>query len=145
MTIAAANTIRLGGPDGQMEEFIVASGATLRAGFLVRRTTATECNVHNVSGGDGATLLIHEDKYQGLGCDDAMAAGTRVYAEYVIPGAKRYARLKASENVAVGDLLISGGDGTLIKTTGTPVKVFAVCEEASNIGATQNLIMVRFI
>jgi len=144
MTIAAANTIRLAGPDGVQEEFLVASGATLRPGMLVRRTSATECNVHATSGGDGATLILHEDALQGLGSDDAAAAGTRVYAEYVIPGAKRYARLKANENVAVGDLLISGGDGTLIKTTGTPVKVFAICEEASNV-ATQNLIAVRFI
>jgi hypothetical protein len=144
MTIAAANTIRLAGPDGVQEEFLVASGATLKPGMIVRRTSATECNVHNVSGGDGATLILHEDALQGLGSDDSAAAGTRVYAEYVIPGAKRYARLKANENVAVGDSLISGGDGTLIKTTGSPVKVFAICEEASNV-ASQQLIQVRFI
>jgi len=144
MTIAAAQTIRLAGPDGVQEEFLVASGATLKPGMLVRRTSATECNVHNVSGGDGATLILHEDALQGLGVDDSAAAATRVYAEYVIPGAKRYARLQANVNVAVGDLLISGGDGTLIKTTGTPVKVFAICEEASNV-ATQQLIQVRFI
>jgi len=144
MTIAAAQTIRLAGPDGVQEEFLVASGATLKPGMLVRRTSATECNVHNVSGGDGATLILHEDALQGLGVDNSAAEATRVYAEYVIPGAKRYARLKASENVSVGDHLISGGDGTLIKTTGSPVKVFAICEEASNV-ATQQLIQVRFI
>jgi hypothetical protein len=144
MTIALAQSIRLAGPDGVQEEFLVASGATLKPGMLVRRTSATECNVHATSGGDGATLILHEDALQGLGVDDSAAAATRVYAEYVIPGAKRYARLKASENVAVGDLLISGGDGTFIKTTGSPVKVFAICEEASNV-ATQNLIHVRFI
>jgi hypothetical protein len=144
MTIAAAQTIRLAGPDGVQEEFLVASGATLKPGMLVRRTSATECNVHATSGGDGATLILHEDALQGLGVDDSAAAATRVYAEYVIPGAKRYARLKANENVAVGDSLISGGDGTLIKTTGSPVKVFAICEEASNV-ASQQLIQVRFI
>jgi len=144
MTIAAAQTIRLAGPDGVQEEFLVASGATLKPGMLVRRTSATECNVHNVSGGDGATLILHEDALQGLGVDNSAAEATRVYAEYVIPGAKRYARLKANENVSVGDHLISGGDGTLIKTTGSPVKVFAICEEASNV-ASQQLIQVRFI
>lgn len=144
MTIAVAQTIRLAGPDGVQEEFLVASGATLKPGMIVRRTSATECNVHNVSGGAGASLILHEDALQGLGVDDSAAAATRVYAEWVIPGAKRYARLKASENVAIGDQLISGGDGTLIKTTGTPSKVFAVAEEASNV-ASQELIMVRFI
>lgn len=144
MTIAAAQTIRLAGPDGVQEEFKVASGATIKPGMIVRRTSATECNVHNVSGGDGATLIVHENALYGLGVDDSATAAGDVFAEYVIPGAKRYARLKASENVAVGDHLISGGDGTLIKTTGSPVKVFAICEEASNV-ATQQLIMVRFI
>lgn len=144
MTIAAAKTIRLAGPDGVQEEFLVASGATLKPGMIVKATSATQCNVHDVLGGDGATLILHEDAYQGLGVDDSAAAGTRVYAEYVIPGAKRYARLKASENVAVGDQLISAGDGTLRKTTGSPVKVFAIAEEASNV-ASQELIKVRFI
>ena len=58
MTIAAARTIRLAGPDGVQEEFKVASGATIKPGMIVRRTSATECNVHNVSGGDGATLVV---------------------------------------------------------------------------------------
>jgi len=144
MTVAAANAIKIAGPDGVQEEFLVASGASLKPGTLVRRTSATECNVHATSGGDGASLILLEDAYQGLGTDDAAAQATRVYAEYVIPGALRYVRLKADENVAVGDLLISGGDGTLIKTTGSPVKVFAICEEASNI-ASVNLIKARFI
>lgn len=144
MTIALANTIRLAGPDGVQEEFVVASGATLKPGMIVRRTSATECNVHNVAAGAGASLILHEDAYQGLGTDDSAAAGTRVYAEYVIPGAKRFARLKANENVSIGDPLVSGGDGTLIKTTATPQKVFAIAEEASNV-ATQELIAVRFI
>ena len=144
MTIAAARTIRLAGPDGVQEEFKVASGATIKPGMIVRRTSATECNVHNVSGGAGASLIVHENALVGLGVDDSATAAGDVFAEYVIPGAKRYARLKASENVAVGDQLISGGDGTLIKTTGTPSKVFAIAEEASNV-ATQELIMVRFI
>jgi hypothetical protein len=144
MTILAARTIRLAGPDGVQEEFVVASGATLKPGMLVLRTSATQCNVHATSGGDGASLILHEDAYQGLGVDDSQAAGTRVYAEYVLPGAKRYARLRAAENVAIGDSLISAGDGTLRKTTGTPVKVFAIAEEASNV-AGQELIMVRFI
>lgn len=144
MTIAAARTIRLAGPDGVQEEFKVASGATIKPGMIVRRTSATECNVHNVSGGAGASLIVHENALVGVGVDDSATAAGDVFAEYVIPGAKRYARLKASENVAVGDHLISGGDGTLIKTTGTPSKVFAIAEEASNV-ATQELIMVRFI
>jgi hypothetical protein len=146
MTTAAANTIRLAGPDGVQEEFIVASGASIKPGSLIRRTTATECNVHNVAGGDAPCLIVLEDGFRSdRGTDDAYAAADRLYAEYAISGAKRYLRLKASENVAIGDTLISGGDGTFIKSTGTVLKAFAIVEEASNIGATQNLIQARII
>lgn len=141
MTIAAANTIRVAGPDGVQEEFVTA--AAVRPGALIRRTSATACNVHNVAGGDGSTLIVLEDAYRGLGSDDQYAIGDTVFAEYAPPGAKRYLRLKASENVVVGDQLISGGDGTFIKATGTIAKVFAIVEEASNVGAAQNLILAR--
>jgi hypothetical protein len=144
MATASANTIRLNGPNGQMEEFVAASGSAIKPGMLVRKTTATAGNVHATSGGIGAVLIAHEDALQGYGTDDVYAVGAVVNCEYVLPGAKRHVLLKANENVALGDFLISGGDGTFIKTTGTPSQTFAIVEEASNV-ATTNLIAARFI
>lgn len=144
MATASANTIRLNGPNGQMEEFVAASGSAIKPGMLVRKTTATAGNVHASSGGNGAALLAYEDALQGKGTDDVYAVGGVVRCEYVLPGAKRNVLLKANENVAIGDFLISGGDGTFIKTTGTPSRTFCIVEEASNVSTT-NLIAARFI
>lgn len=154
MTTALANSIILGGPNGQREELTAASGTAIRPGMLIRRTTVgpnSQCNVHATSGGMGSTLIALEDDYQGDTVQSGSGGTTRVYAvgdpvfaEYALPGAKRYLLLKASENVVIGDFLISGGDGTFIKTTGTPVKTFAVAEEASNTGTAQ-LIMARIL
>lgn len=149
MTIAAAKTIILSSLLGQREEKNAAAGSAIKPGMLCKLTsTDGEVNVHATSGGAGATLIAIEDEYQNShpngGVDQAYSAGGKVFLEYALPGALRYMRLKASENVAIGDSLISGGDGTLIKTTGTPAKVFAIAEEASNVG-TQELIKVRII
>lgn len=149
MTTAAANTIFLDGLRGNREELVAASGTSIKPGMLIRRTSANEANVHNVSGGAGATLIAVEDEYQGDytstgGVDKAYAVASPVFCEYALPGAKRYLLLKASENVAIGDFLISGGDGTFIKTTGTPSKVFAQVEEASNVASAQ-LIRARIL
>lgn len=154
MTNALANSIILGGPNGQREEFIAASGTAIKPGMLLRRTTAeptSQCNVHNVSGGTGPTWIALEDDYQGDtvqsgsgGTGRTYTVGDPVFAECAIPGAKRYMLLLASENVAINDLLISNGAGKLIKTTGTPLKYFAVAEESSNTG-TDQLIKVRIL
>lgn len=142
MTNALANTIVLDGHLGPMEERLTASGSALKPGMLVYMTSAGEWNVHAVSGGTGVPWLLHEDRYQydssdSGGTTKAYTAANPAFAEAVQPGAKRYVLLKASENVAVGDYLISGGDGTFIKTTGTPARTFFQAEEASNTGSVQ--------
>jgi hypothetical protein len=153
MTTALANSIILQGPNGQRDEFIAASGSAIKPGMLVKRTTAgpySECNVHATSGGTGCTLIVLEDDYQGdtvqsaAGVTRTYTVGDRIFAEYALPGAKRHLLLKASENVAIGDLLISDGTGLFIKTTGTPLKYFAVVEEASNVASNQ-LIQCRIL
>ena len=149
MTNALANTIVLDGFLGPMEEKLTASGSALKPGMLVFKTSADEWNVHAVSGGVGIPWLLHEDRYQYDSSDSggvtlAYTAATPAFAEAVQPGAKRYVLLKASENVAVGDYLISGGDGTFIKTTGTPARTFCQADEASNTGTAQ-LIKARFL
>jgi len=150
MTTAAARTIHLNGPRGQREEKVAASGTSIKPGMLVRKTSADEFNVHNVSGGVGPTLLVHEDEFQGdatsgsTGVGNTYSVGAPVFAEYCLPGALKYVLLKASENVAIGDYLISDGTGLFIKTTGTPAKTFFQAEEASNVASNQ-LIKARVV
>lgn len=148
MTTALARTIHLNGDLGHKAELVVASGQTIKPGYLVQLTSAGEATVHATAGGFGLPLLVHEDEYQGDatttgGVAVAYTAGTPCFAHYCPPGSLKYVALKASENVAVGDALISAGDGTLKKTTGSPTQVFAFAEEASNTGSIQ-LIKARF-
>lgn len=148
MATATVNTIFCDGYRGVREELVAASGTTILPGMLIRRTSANQANVHNVSGGNGAALLAVEDEYQDSaptgGVTKVYAAGSPVFCEFVPPGAARNVLLKANENVVIGDLLISDGAGLFIKTTGTPTRQFCVVEEASNV-ATNNLIKARFI
>jgi len=148
MSNATANTIYADNNVGIQLERPAASGTSLKPGMLVRNV-AGEFNVHNVSGGVGIAQIVLEDRHSG---DAASGGGTLatypvgspVFVDVPPPGAARNVLLKASENVAVGDFLISGGDGTFIKTTGTPARTFCQAEEASNVGTT-NLIKARFL
>lgn len=149
MTTALARTIHLNGPIGHKEELVIASGQSIKPGMLIKKTSAGEATVHATSGGFGLPLIVAEDEFQGDatstgGVAVTYTAGTPVFAQYAQPGSLKYVLLKASENVAIGDFLISGGDGTFIKTTGTPSQTFAVAEEASNTGTAQ-LIKARFL
>ena len=137
MTTALPRTIHLQGCLDNKEELVVASGQTIKPGYLIQMTSAREATVHATAGGFGLPLLVHEDEYQGDatttgGVAVAYTAGTPCFAHYCQPGSLKYVALKASENVAIGDSLISGGDGTFIKTTGSPTQVFCIAEEASN-------------
>lgn len=148
MTTALANTILADNNVGIQLERPAASGTSLKPGMLVRNV-AGEFNVHNVSGGTGIAQLVLEDRHSGDatsggGTTATYAVGSPVFVDVPPPGAQRYVLLKANENVAVGDFLISGGDGTFIKTTGTPARTFCQVEEASNV-ATNNLILARFL
>lgn len=133
---------------GPGEEKNAAAGTTIKPGMLLRITSADEFNVHNVAGGNGIAWLAHEDGYQHShpkgGVEQVYTAGEPVFAEVPPPGAKRAVRLKANENVVIGDALISDGTGLFIKTTGTPTRSYAIAVEASNV-ATEQLIKARFI
>lgn len=149
MTTALARTIHLQGELGHKEELVVAAGQTIKPGYLVKLTSTREATVHSTAGGFGLPLLVHEDEYQGDatttgGVAVAYTAGTPCFAYYCEPGDLKYVALKASENVVIGDILISGGDGTFIKTTGSPTQAFCIAEEASNTGSIQ-LIKARFL
>jgi hypothetical protein len=148
MTTALARTIHLQGDLCRKAELVVAASQTIKPGYLIQLTSAGEATVHATAGGFGLPLLVHEDEYQGDatttgGVAVAYTAGTPCFAYYCEPGDLKYVALKASENVAIGDALISAGDGTFKKTTGSPTQVFCYAEEASNTGSIQ-LIKARF-
>lgn len=156
MTTANINTIQLDSVQG-VEVTGVTGAAGILPGMLVKPTAVSGVRptfvVHDVAGGNGVFFLVLENRYygdatSGGGVATAWANGSDIEVEIPTPGALRGVLLKASENVAIGDLLVSGGDGTFIKATafssGNPYRYFAQVMEASNTGTAQ-LIRARVL
>lgn len=147
MTTALARKIAKDTWDGPRVEKVTASGTTIKPGHFVKVTSAGEINVQATSGGGDAIMLVLEDKYQGDattggGVDKVYAAGVPAEVEYARAGSLRYVRVATSQTLVVGDQLIYNGAGALIKTTGTPVRIVAICEEAITT-ASEQLVLAR--
>ncbi|MFN9411848.1 MAG: hypothetical protein ACK57V_05635 [Pirellula sp.] len=156
MATADVNTIKLDSVQG-VEVTGVAGAAGILPGMLVRPTAVSGVRptfaVHNVAGGNGVLFLVLENRYygdatSGGGVATAWTNGSDMEVEIPQPGSLRAFLLKASENVAIGDLLVSGGDGTFVKATafssGNPFRYYAQVLEASNVGTAQ-LIRARVL
>lgn len=139
------NRIQLAG-DYRYEEDPAVAGIT--PGHLVE-LAATGVQVHATEGGVAEKAWAVESPLQGKTAfsvegrdiDDAYVAGEVVSYHIAVPGASVFAFIKAAENIAKGDKLVSGGDGTLIATAGVasaanPENVMAIAEEALDLTAT---------
>lgn len=148
MALAAANTIiKDTGIEGAHIERNTASGTSIKPGTFLRVTSANEFNVQNVAGSDAPVLLMLENKFvgdhtTGGGVDVAYGAGTQARAEYCLPGSLRYARVPSGQTLVIGDDMVYNNAGFLIKTTGSPLRVVARCEEAITTAA-EDLVLVR--
>ena len=129
--------------DGIRKDEAKAGAAGIYPGMLIKHNSSGEVIVHATSGGIGLRMLAIEDLGQGKTVDDVYASGDQVTFVHVRPGYKTQVLLKASENVAIGDVLISAGTGKFIKTTGTPSQNFCIAKEASNVAA-DTLIMAEW-
>lgn len=108
------NTIVLRGGRGHHVEALAL--AALKPGHLLEYTSALKLKKHAQSGGPGLKIFAKEDDKQGFLISDAYAADDLVFAYICEPGDKIYARLAANAAaVTKGDVLISAGDGTLMK------------------------------
>lgn len=144
------NTIILIG-SGRHVEHVAA--AALTPGNLVELTSADKVQKHSTEGGIAEKLFAVEDALQGRTIDDDYAADDPVMLFAARPGDELYVQIKAGENIAIGDKLISAGDGTLIEEgsegSGVTVReVVAVAREAvdlSGSGAVATRIAVRIV
>src|SRR5690554_1901297 len=132
---------------GGRHEEAIASGVC-KPGHLLKLDSAAKVLVHGSQGGFGERLFATEDALQGKTVDDSFGIGDLVPYRVAAPGEVLYAWIKAGETIVIGDQLISGGDGTLIKTTGTPTQIMAVALEAidlSDTGDVATRIAVRIV
>jgi hypothetical protein len=108
------NTVFLKGAIGRRAEEARSVGAT-KPGHLLEKVSIGKVQPHSTRGGLNSRMFAREDSYQFRGVDDAYAADEIVFYNEAAPGEQIYARLKLGENIAIGDTLISYGDGTLAK------------------------------
>jgi len=138
--------------DGCYEQVEHDAGATrLTPGMLVKVNSSNQVVVHDSEGGDCEVLVVREDSYQGSIVSTAYTSGDPVFCGIPRPGCNFQGLLKAGQDVDIGDLLISSGDGTWKALTdcdssvATP-KVLAVAMEAEDLsdsGAANTLVKMR--
>lgn len=131
--MALANTIVVSG-EGVYSELLAGAGS-IKPGMLVMPNSSNKAVVHATAGGDTETLVVREDSLQGLTVDDAYTADEPMHLYTPQPGSIIQFRLTGSVSYDEGDILISAGDGTLKKTTGTPYKVYGRISEAVDYSA----------
>lgn len=120
---------------GRIEEGKASEAIT--PGSLVALNSDGEYENHGSAGGYGEALFALEDSLQGKTINDAYAADDIVRIVVAGKGDVVYARLADGEDVGIGDLLTSNGDGTLQKIAGTE-KPIAVAIEALDLSESSN-------
>lgn len=120
------------------------AGGAITPGHLIAWNSAGALVVHATAGGNAAKMFALENELYGQTTADAFASGDRVPFFVARPGDVVQARIKASENIAVGDYLESAGDGTLQKVTADSAdlynaNVIGVALDATNTGSVVKL------
>lgn len=120
---------------GRHEEAI--AGGAITPGMLIKLDSAGEVVVHATQGGPAEKLFALEDALQGNSIDDAYATDDLVGYVAASPGDVVYAYLDVGENVVIGDLLVSAGNGSLEKRTSTYIAL-AIALEALNLSDSEH-------
>jgi hypothetical protein len=118
----ANNSILLRPFSNNQEEAL--ASVEVKPGHLLARDSDGKFKPHDSAGGYAERLFAKEDDLQGNTTADAYAIGDRVIAYHALPGDEIQVLYTASEDIAIGDLLESAGDGTLREiTSGVAVAV----------------------
>lgn len=146
-----ANTVKIKKYSDIIEEMV--ANAAITPGDLVEVMSTGRVRRHNGRSENALTMFALEDELQGKTIDDNYAQHDKVQVWVAGRGDLVYARLKADENISIGDWLVSAGDGTLEKYNPAfhsagddvhPLKIVAQACDASN-EATVQRIVVRIV
>jgi hypothetical protein len=152
----AKNTIKVKKYSDVIEEY-TATAVAITPGYLLELTSAGLVQAHSSAGGNVAPpMFALEDELQGNGITDNITASAKVQVWIPYRGDMVYALLKDGENVAIGDLLESAGNGQLQKyvadaetSAGTTTiygnQIVAVALEAVDLSASANTAAGRII
>lgn len=109
----AKNTIKLKKYSDIIEEYEAAAAIT--PGMLIELTSAGKVQKHSSAGQFTEKMFALENELEGGGIDDDYASGDQVQCWIAGRGDQVYAFLADGENVTIGDILESHGDGCLQK------------------------------
>ncbi len=133
--MSTAKTIFLKGLGVRRERTAVAA---ITPGHLVEITSADAVQVHSTAGGLAQKAFAVEDDLQGNSISDAYATGDRVQYNIAARGDEVNALIADGEAIAIGDKLVSAGDGTLKELTSesTDESVVAIAVEACDMSGS---------
>lgn len=107
----AKNTIKLKKYVDIINEYD--AGGAITPGHLVQLDSDGDVTVNSSAGVACQKAFALEDELQGKTISDAYASGDKVQVWNCVPGEEVYALLADGENAAIGDKLVSNGDGQL--------------------------------
>ena len=106
----SANTIMLKGRFSREE---APAGEALKPGMFVELESDGVIVAHDTAGGVAEKAIVVEDALQGKTIYEGYAPGDPVQFNILCPGAVVQARISDGEEISVGDVLVSDGDGAL--------------------------------
>ena len=126
---------------------------TITPAMLVELDTNGEVVPHSTAGGYAERIFAEIDALQGNTLSDDYSDDDLVALNVEFPGSETQAWIAAGEDIDIGDMLISAGDGTLIENgsegSGVTVRqIIAVAREVQDLtgsGAVDTLTRVRVL
>ena len=121
-----------------------ATAVAITPGHLIERTSGDLVQKHGTAGGNAVPTFAIEDEWQGEEVTHAYDASGRIFFKFFRPGDRCVGRLANGQNVAIGEKLVSNGDGTLKKYTAAasaavivePEEIVAVAREAVDLSSS---------
>ena len=133
-------TIVLSSCEGIMREAVAA--VAIRPGMIIKLDNTNKAIPDNVAGQEAQPAVAIENDLTGRGIDDNYAIGERVRYRVLPDGAKFFGIIAASQNIAIGDVLSSNGDGTLKEAAVTDQVVgYARSAVVTGVGVTARCIV----
>lgn len=107
------NTIKVKKYSDVIEEF--EAGGTIYPGMLVKLNSDNEVIAHDSAGARALMMVALENELEGQDIDTAYAEGDPVQVWVPYRGDNAYMVLADGQNIAIGDMLESAGNGYLRK------------------------------
>ena len=123
--MANSKTIKLKSYLDVQEEYTLSG--IVKPGYLLELASTNLVAAHATSGGEFLIpMFAQENEFLGKSINDAYAVGEKLQVWIPTRGDQVNAVLKAGQKVAIGDKVVSNGDGTLKKAAASDLTSVAI-------------------